>query len=370
MKFRLDPSSGYAGSYLDIQFVISFDQCDRAEITLLNKLNNQAINILSGNGRILNNTVLIIEKSNVANGYINIFNYDKMNYKIEKMPSIEIFCRVTRYISDEVLQEDSICEFYNESMSLDREIAPFDIQIENQEINLDINEPLKLTIISSKEEKYELALKSVIGNTMYVFEILSHKGKCSFEIPAEVLSYHLNLSKPGNKLFLLHFVKYEGITPSGHMNRKFIPLANAEIRFHGTFKLLPQDRKGPDGTDLSKDFILSDRYFVHTWKEFSSYTKRSENIQTVSNMPRLLNEVYSIRKTIKQAPETLENKRILKKESYKEMPSKFVKSSLDFDRKSFFNQISHRVTTKTQPQKKIISSEIRKSGGCGCSRQK
>ncbi len=33
----------------------------------------------------------------------------------------------------------------------------------------------------------------------------------------------------------------------------------------------PQTRNGPTGKPLSLDFVLSDRYFVHTWKDYSAF---------------------------------------------------------------------------------------------------
>lgn len=365
MKLELDPPSGYAGSYLDVKFTVSFDKCERAELSLYNKTFSQPLTILSANGRILNGTNLIVEKTDTATGYINIFNNDKMNDRMEKQPLIEISCSIETIDGEDKKQDEISVEFYNESMSLDRDVPPFDLQIKNTEIDLSQGEPLTLTVTSNKEQKYEIAIKSLLGTEMYMFDIIAKQGECTFSVPCEVLSHHLELKPSYQQKFVVNFVKYEGLTPTGHMNRKIIPFSNIELSFKGSVKPKPQKRNAPDGSPLNDDFILSDRYFVHTYKEFTSLGRQPENIQSITNAPRLLHEVYAIRQqSLKQ--DLLDNQKILKKESYKKPVNPFVKVK-SITNKPFASQSMRKISPS---QRTAITTSVKKSGGCGCSRSK
>lgn len=359
MKFELDPPSGYAGSYLDVKFTVSFDKTERAEICLFNKTSNQQINILSATCRIINGTNLIAEKTDRVSGYINIFNHDKMNSKMEKIPLIEISCNLKMINGELETMEEKTTEFYNESMSLDYEVPPFTLLIQNKEIDLDAGDPLKMKIVSDKEQKYEIAIKPNNGSSMYVFEILSKNGELCFEIPSEILSHHLNFNR--TRQFVFYSIRYEGMTSTGHMNRKFIQIPELRVCFKGDLKLKPQKRTGPDGSDLSDDFVLSDRYFVHTMKEFTSLNQPVENIQSMSNMPRLLHEAFALQQLEKQP--MIENQNILKKESYKEQ-NKYVKI-----KNKSFGEVSASTSSLSLNQKKTVAAQVKKSGGCGCSRK-
>ena len=89
MIFKLDPSSGYTDSYLDIEFFITLDPYLKAEVTLFNDTIKEQLEIIGvSSGYITNNSIIV--KNKQVNGHINLFSNDKLNKKLKSYNSVNI----------------------------------------------------------------------------------------------------------------------------------------------------------------------------------------------------------------------------------------------------------------------------------------
>jgi hypothetical protein len=277
IEFKLNPPSGYADSCLDIEFSILTDYADILNIELFNDTSEEKLDILSvSRGFISRSHLAIVKNTDHVEGYINLFNKDKMNKKLKNQVKVNVRCKVTRRLGSDTTTEEAVVLFYNESRSLDAGLVPFDLIIDNSEVDIRNGIPLSLHLICDSTKKYELAILSEGGDEKYTFEIVAKEGRTSFVIPSHILWYDLELNKNLGKKFQIYWVQFEGIDYMKFMNRKYIPIANSQITFNSRkISLNPQKRDGPMGP-LSDEFVLSHRYFVHTWKQFSSFGDRIE----------------------------------------------------------------------------------------------
>jgi hypothetical protein len=190
LKFILDPPSGHAESYLDVRFVASFEKVDKAEVRIFNQLANQPLEILAVSyGYIVDEKVAVIKNAASIEGFINIFNRDKMNSAFTQHVSIDIRCEVTLYKGNTKEVEESTVTFYNESKSLDCEVIPFDVQINNPEIDLSRNEPLRLTFVCDSAKHFEMSIRPTQGERACVFEVDTRPGHTNISVPSEMIAF-------------------------------------------------------------------------------------------------------------------------------------------------------------------------------------
>jgi len=254
INFKLTPSSGFVDSYLDIKFKVSFDGEGKSKIQLFNEQTGKPIEILSvSNGRIISETT-IITKSKSVEGYINIFNRDKMNSFLQAYYKVDIRCEVD--IDGQV--ESFTTSFYNQSQSIDSNIIPFDLSVINPHIDLKNNIPLQLYIVCDREHRYELCIMTKDRSRQCTIEITTKIGGITVSLPSEILWFDLDLKNTRfQKQYDIYWVKFEGVAHHKFMNRKYIPIDNTSISFNDT-QMMPQqtDRLGPTGKPLSNDFVL------------------------------------------------------------------------------------------------------------------
>lgn len=279
MKFRLDPPSGHADSYLDIRFFVDFNRCEKAEVRLFNDSIEQPLEILAvSKGYIVDGKVATIRNAADIDGFISLFNRDKMNSALNEYTCVNIRCELSLFNKDEVEKFTFTETFYNESKSLDAAVLPFDIEVHNPEIKVDKNEPLRMSIISTENRFYELSIRNEQGTRYCTFDVFAKKGKTDFILPCEVLFSDLDIPSTQRQKnhFGLFWSKFEGVDYSKFVNRKRIRVPNCRITILGD-KIMPQPqtRIDPVGGQLSADFVLSDRYLVHTHKDYSGFGAKS-----------------------------------------------------------------------------------------------
>lgn len=351
MQFSLDPYSGHADSYFDVKFEVSFDTACDSNIHFVNKETNQTLEILSSmNGVIVNGKELRIKNSNKAIGYINLFNDDKMNRKLSDFSVINIVCH-----SISTVTESSECSFYNESKSVDADVLPLDLIVHNKKIQLTKDDPLSLSILCSSESKHEFCLR--YKNKKYAFEAMCRNGRTDIIIPSEVLNYHIGEAE-GVKIY---YVKFEGVNYSKQMTRKYIEIPNQSFAIEGKKEIRSQTRIGPDGEELPNNFVLSDRYFVHTWNKFTSFGKEYDLTKNVIRS-RFSHEICDLGSHKNNV--LVSNTRVAsRKESFikNSINNTETSDSTEFVKHFSKSSISHHVATKEKPKK---------SGCSGCSRHK
>ncbi len=301
MDFKLDPPSGYADSYFDVEFIVHLKASEKASIKFYNDTSEEHLEIIgTSNGYILNSNTLVVKNTSLARGHINIFNNDKMNKTFSRFPYVTIKCEI---IYDDVVTESESVAFYNESQSIDAEVIPFDMIIHNPSINLLDNEPLLIDVISGSPRRYEFCIKSESGAKEALFEVSTKIGKTSLSIPSEILRYDLDI-KPGNlNKFQIHYVKFQGSNFSRIANRKYIPIDNTELTFEisGTVCPQPQNRQNPLGGRYSEDFMISDRYLVLCPKEYSGFSKKTEySREKLMDLTLLLHEAQHMETLAKE----------------------------------------------------------------------
>ena len=277
MKFSLDPPSGFADSYLDIKFSISFKKSNMAKIKIFNDTIGEQIDILGiDRGYILEENEAIVKNTSSASGHINIFNKDKMNNGLVDFSSIRIRCEVEQKINEETVTETETILFYNESKSLDANIVPFDLVVDNYELDLESNEPLKIEIISTVEREFELCARLDDGSLSCPFEVSAKRGKTTVHLPLEMLFYDLQLKN--NKTFSLYYVKIEGTTFSRLANRKYVPVGKRFKVDTSGLELTPQaqGRSGPTNKIMDNNFVISDRYLVLCPAKYSDFSTKSK----------------------------------------------------------------------------------------------
>lgn len=372
MIFRLNPPSGYPNSYLDIKFTVEFDKAASAEISFVNEATGQSLDVISSSiGYIREEKVIVIENAAKVEGYINLFNDDRMNSRLSEYVAVDITCSsvVGNNISKETVS------FFNEAKSIDAGIIPFDLTITNPVLNVETNDVLEMAVVSDEEKKYEIAIRPPAGNKMCTIDLVCKKGVNTILVPSEILYSDLGLDTNRFGHYSLYFVKFEGLDFNGYVNRHYIPIAGTDIQLNGKRVMpIPQKRIGPDGSPLPKDFILSDRYMVPTWKDFTALGRRMENVMYVCNFPRFLPEIQNLREQdraitaasvqIRTSAKTDQNYDINHNRLFR-----YVNTNIG--QRSFFEDIAGRVfpSVKQGAQlKPFVKSS--KSGGCGCSRKK
>jgi len=309
MNFSLDPSSGFADSYLDVEFSVLVPDYPKTIIHIHNDTSGDQLQILGTSfGYILNGDSLILKNKTSATGHINIFNYDKMNKKFMAHRSVTLRCVAEFYdnADQKVGGEEESVIFYNETHSLDAGIIPFDLIIHNRTLNITDNEVLSIDVISDIPRKYELCINSLDDQIRCHLEVTAHAGKTTINIPGEFLYYDLALNENKNKKFKFSYVKYQGTTISRVANRRYMPIQDSEIFFQvsGGLTPLPQLRRDPVGRPLDKNFVISDRYLVMCSKEHSGFARKTEfGKEKLMDLTMMVNEgqhMYALSRQIKQ----------------------------------------------------------------------
>ncbi len=386
IKFLLDPPSGYAESCLDIAFTVETDPAEIIEIDIFNSTTDEHLDIVSvSQGFIRNEKTAVVRNSNRIEGHINLFNKDKMNDRLKDYVKVDIECVMTAVRHGQETKEASSVCFYNESQSLDASVVPFDVSIDNPHIDIMNNLPLSLHIICNESKKYELAVRSTDGRSTCTFEVQTRKGRTDFVLPSEFISHELQLAKNFNRKFQLYWVKFEGITQMKFLGRKYIPIDNSFITFNDRLsRPKSQSRLGPDGRDLSSDFMLSHRYFVHTHKEYSAFSEKiAPDIISDRGRSMYMFELMDISsKKRKPKKNNDQEVRTMIHKSFDHSPVGSKQKLLlgaymnAYNRKTPSNKTnkSYAKTTFKSPalRQKIsqMNAAPKKSGGCGCSRGK
>jgi len=378
MNFQLDPPSGYSDSYLDIRFIVKFDYADKAEVKLFNEITKSEIEILGiSSGYILEETTAVAEESVYIEGFINIFNKDKMNNLLSRHVSVPIKCELTLHKNGNTITESNTVEFYNQSQSIDGNVIPFDIEIINSSVNIDKCDPLKLQITCDSEQHYELCLKQKNSPVKLTFEVQVKRGLTEIEIPAAVLYHDLGLNKTPVREFFMYWVKFEGIDYGKYINRQNILINNSKISIKSTktFMSLPQSRMGPTSL-LNEEFVVSSRYLVHTHKRYSGLSPETD-LKRMNYVTRFFHEAQNmnmvdesvslfVNKKNKDNP-MLETKKAIHSQAMQDYSSRLIRSFPTPQQKKFLDAtLSH----PNIPEKAQTMQAPNKDGGCGCSRKK
>lgn len=309
MNFTLDPSSGFADSYLDVEFSVLIPDYPKAVIHINNETSGDQLQILGTSfGHILNGNNLILKNKTSTTGHINIFNHDKMNKKFLAYRSVTLKCIAEFYDNQnqKVGEEEESVIFYNETHSLDADIIPFDLIIHNRTVNVTENEALSIDVISDIPRKYELCINSLDDKLRCHIEVTARAGKTTVSIPAEFLYYDLSLRDNKNKKFKFSYVKHQGTTISRVANKRYISIQDSEINFQvsGGLTPVPQHRRDPIGRLISKEFVISDRYLVMCPNAYSGFARKSEfGKEKLMDLTMMINEgqhMYALSRQIKQ----------------------------------------------------------------------
>lgn len=384
MNFTLDPPSGHSSSCLDIKFEFSTEKLDKVKLQIFNDTTGQKLEILSVSSGYIQEELIVISTSNQVSGYINLFNRDKMNDQFSRFSSVVIRCVATIERKGKETKEEAFVEFFNESKSLDSEIVPFDLIIDNPNIDIKNNIPLSMHMICDSERKFELSIRSDDGKDQCTFEVISKDGRTDFILPAEVIFSDLNFSVNWHKKFNIYWVKFEGIDYLKFMNRKYIVLPESSITLNSKEIMpLPQERRGPVGY-LSDDFVLSHRYLVHTWRGYSEFgdppqmtkldiQKRRRFIHEIQDLP--VPGVGSfVKSNIVAGREMLHTEKLRKLEHDPKQRLLLTAYRNAFDKNKVNSkvgkqQIQSSVQSKTE-QTVVSKMNNQQKKGCGCSRKK
>ena len=387
LNFQINPSSGHAESCLDIQFAVKVDKADVLEINIFNDSAKEQLDILSINkGVIQEEKTIIAKNTNSIDGFINLFNKDKMNTRLADLVKVDLRCVAKMQVGDQISTEESSTVFYNESQSLDAHIIPFDFVLDNNIIDLKNNVPIGINIVCDNENKFELAIRSDDGQSLCTFDVVVHKGHNTIQLPSEIAWHDLQISKYYMKKFQFYWVKFEGVNHMKFMNRKYVPIPGSTISFNSTaMHPKPQTRLGPTGAELPKDFVLSHRYFVHTWKQYTSLGDIAEAAQIYSepnvNKIRFIHEVQHLEQKKKLSMFAASQHQEVAK-SISNVPATIYP---DARQRMLLNSYTAAYTKKTPvprtdrnyvkhvPQESRVqtaSASHKKKGGCGCSRKK
>ncbi len=380
INFNLTPSSGYADSYWDIKFTVEFDMADLSIVKIFNKTINEDIDILGvSSGYIKNEKTAIDKNVNQIEGYINIFNKDKMNKKFINFLSVDIECVVEMHRGSNVSEEKQTLVFYNEGKSLDASVIPFDLVIDNTNIDIKNNIPLRMHVICESEKLIELCIRSETGDVECPFDVFAKKGRTDVVLPSEVIFHDLDFNKNSLRKFNIYYIKHEGIDLSGFVNRKYISIHNSRIELNS--RLLtpePQTRIGPTSINLSNDFVLSDRYFVHTYKEYTSYSGRlMHSKEKMTNLTRFMHEsqhmmaISEKKKKVKKLDVDKEKqiRKEIRRQSFRDEFSK--KEAFKFSENPLLTKLHKSYSKKINKSTiDVTKKSVRKSGGCGCSRKR
>jgi len=316
INFTINPPSGHSHSALDVKFQVKTDHTGKIQIEIFNETVNEKLDILSiSSGHIKQSKTIICDNTNIIEGYINLFNKDKLNENLHDYASVDLKC----VVSSKSGTEEASAIFFNESQSLDAGIIPFDLVIDNNELDLQHNIPLSMHFVCDSEQRFELCIRSDDAKSSCSFEVMTKKGRTSVQLPAEVIWFDLQLTKNRNKKYSIYWVKFEGVNHMNLMNRKYIPIANSRITFN-CFEMMPkpQTRTGPTGAALTEDFVMSNRYFVPTWKAYTSLGKLPTIYsQKNTTMTKFMHESQHVdilrRSEVKSFAEQESNEREIKK---------------------------------------------------------
>lgn len=370
MNFSLTPPSGYSDSYYDVQFTVEFDKCDTANIFIRNITTREETKILGvTNGVIQNECVISVQNSNKVTGYMNLFNDDKMNSRLHEFDWVDIHCRVETTIDSNLKTEERVVRFYNEGLSLDSGILPFDV-ILRKPLDIINKSPLSLVFVCNSEKKVEFCIRRESSvNPNWHFEAILRKGQTQVDIPVEILFHELE-GAVNSGPFILYYVQFEGFDYSGFINRKYIPVHNISIKFNS--RLMPikgQLRKGPDGSDLSEEFVLSPDYFVHTHKSFIDLPEQPK--EHMSNMSRFLFEALDMRERTMSL--TVSSQHVGSETAITEtlQQEAFKKGSIGIPPPVLKPYLTAFAVAAPQPSMMpFTTAPAPKKSGCGCSRKK
>ncbi len=296
MNFSLDPSSGFADSYLDVEFSVSVPDYPKVVIRIHNETSGDQLQILGASfGYILDGDSLVLKKKETVTGHINIFNHDKMNKKFLAHRSVTLKCVAEFYddTDNKIGEEEESVIFYNETHSLDANIIPFDLVIHNRTVDITENEALSIDVISDIPRQYELCINSFDDRIRCHIEITARAGKTSVKIPGEFLHYDLALAENKGKKFKFSYVKHQGTTMSRVANKRYMSIQDSEINFQlsGGLTPHPQSRQDPIGRPLDKKFTISDRYLVMCPSEHSGFARKNEfGIEKLMDLTMMINE--------------------------------------------------------------------------------
>ena len=384
IEFSLDPPSGHSNSCLDVQFKLVVEGAQKIELEIFNDSSGQQLEILSvSEGYILHETQAICHLSRLS-GYVNIFNKDKMNDEFEEYTSVIIRCKAVIEYKEKIETKELSVEFFNESKSLDANIIPFDLMIDNPELDIKNNVPLSMHIVCDSEAKFELAIRSTDAKNECTFEVVAKKGRTDFVLPSEVIFADLNYSTHWHKKYQVYWVKFEGIDYMKFMNRKYIPIPESRITLNSNkITPLPQERQGPLG-DLSEDFILCNKYFVHTWKNYTSLGAQSQLTEVDSiKRRRFLHEIQDLpilglgseeptKSNVTTGREMLHTEKIRKPEIDTRQ-----RVLLNAYRNAFYKKQAKISGQNHQNQPVVVPHNVGsinlnqpRKGGCGCARKK
>lgn len=389
IEFSLDPPSGYADSYLDVKFIVQAQEvCDKIEIELWNLHDNVQIEIFAVvNGSILNESVAVFQNTKKLEGYCNVFNKDKMNSNLANISSVDIECRATVYQKDIVHKCSKISTFYNQSKSLDWNITPFDLALTSHVIDVKHQSSFSFYVISDIIKRYELCIMSKNQIHKCTLEIMTKPGKMLVNIPVEILWWDLKANQVLSE-YDIYWVKFEGVTYNRFMNRRYVIIPNTTLKFNQKeLVLTPTTRLSPTNSELSDDFVLSDRYFVHTWHEFSGIGKINESFgsKRLHNFSRFFHEAQNMqsldalnvssfsagskkpltaKEAIRQASFTHHSHQTVRSSTMNQKQQSFLKNM-----STAYKKPSHFVEPFNQ-QAEPEPSPAKKTGGCGCARKK
>lgn len=306
MNISINPLSGHDNSYYDINFNIILDN-KNSRISILNTTNNSLLEILSTDSGQIKNETFIYADSQYISGYFNLFNKDKLNKMFANY--IKITLKFIIEDLDSNTTHEELIDFYNESKSADSDIMPFDIILKKNNINV-TTEDLQFVISCNTENKFELCIQDSSQINKCTFEVIAKKGKTEVLIPGNVLFSDLLLNKSSDT-FNMYWVRYEGYDYNKFQNRKYLKINKLNISLSHSQDLIPQNRNGPLG-ELDKDFILSDKYFVHTHKDFSAFAAKEINNVRMKKMSVFFLESFPmVKDNVNTKVKTVKNNNII-----------------------------------------------------------
>lgn len=356
---------------MDVKFSVQLNKADRATLSFVNKTSSQRLLVIAVlSGRLLNEDTVIDENCKLIEGYIDIFPGEKMNQSLEQYASVEIECTALVERNGETTTEKASSIFYNEGKSLDADIVPFDLVIHNKHVALSDAAPLSMSLVSDQEKKYEICIKSRNGQQSCVFEVIARKGRTDFDLPSEVLYAELEMGRNFSDRYNFFYTKFEGMDTKGFLNRQLVSMG-LSISFDGNvFGLQPQGRLGPDGTDLSDEFVLSDEYFVHTYKDYSSFGRRMENIIAVCNFPRFFHESQDANENRPQSKRI--RTPVRRNDNFDVRTNRvFRYVNSNNEERQFYEQVAGKMISHSQGTQSTRKPAPAKSGGCsGCQRKR
>ena len=373
MKLSINPPSGYTNSYLDIKFTTEFNNPEKVELELFNLFNNEKIEIIGcSSGYISNNTTIIAKNSSKIEGYINLFNRDKLNLLLKNLISIDILAKARITKNNKITEETAIVTFYNESKSADSDVIPFDLTITSKDIETKSNNFLELIINSRVEKKYELSIMDDINNISYFFEIITKNGTSNIKIPIPILFHELKLDIHRKRNFNLYWTKFEGVSFNKLMNRNSVKIPYTSLNFKGNIlDITPQNRFDPVMKELPNNFVLSDRYLVHTHKDFSGFGSESFSNLRIKRLTFFMHESQSMQMQDFNQKNNNQIKTEIRRQQISKTPN--VISFGISKQKQFLENFSNsheKPTTNNSVNLFEHQEKLVKKTGCGCSRKK